>query len=65
VEYEGMSYQGGKSRHLTIKGYTNDLEKYSWAAILGWCVIRVNAEMVRNGLAYELIEEAIYGQNGQ
>lgn len=57
MEYEGMF--GGRSRHLSFKGYTADCTKYSEAAILGWTVVRVTAPMVRDGTAIDLITRAI------
>lgn len=57
MEYEGMF--GGRSRHLSFKGYTADCIKYSEAAILGWKVIRVTAPMVRDGTALDLISRAL------
>jgi len=56
IEYEGQAYQGGKSRHNTIKGFENDCEKYSTASIMGWKVVRVTANMIKNGKAFELLE---------
>jgi hypothetical protein len=56
VEYEGIF--ASKSRHTTATGYSNDAEKYSTAAVLGWCVIRVTAPMIRDGRAADLIELA-------
>lgn len=44
VEYEGVVAK--KSRHTTIKGYTEDCEKYNEAQQLGWRVIRVTAKNV-------------------
>lgn len=61
VEYEGI-YGGGKSRH-TAGGFVGDCEKYSMAAILGWCVVRVTADMVKAGKAIALIEMA-HGSRG-
>ena len=55
-EYEGIF--SAKSRHTSVTGYTNDAEKYSTAATLGWCVIRVTAPMVRDGRAFELLQLA-------
>ena len=57
MEYEGMF--GGRSRHLSFKGYTADCIKYSEAAILGWTVIRVTAPLVRDGQAMDMITRAI------
>ena len=59
VEYEGLPLQTDKSRHTTIKGFAGDCEKYSEAAILGWCVIRVNALSLKSGLAHDLIKRAV------
>lgn len=39
VEVEGVVWRG-KSRHTTTQGYTNDLEKYNAATLLGWKVLR-------------------------
>jgi len=53
VEYEGIF--AAKSRHTSVTGYSNDAEKYSTAAALGWCVIRVTAPMVRDGRSADLL----------
>lgn len=42
VEFEGGIYQQ-ISGHNTAKHYTKDTDKYNWAAVLGWRVIRVTA----------------------
>lgn len=63
-EYEGIFYLkggSGKSRHLTPKGYTEDCEKYDWAALMGWKVIRITPIMVQKGIAGPLIRRAIEG----
>lgn len=62
VEYEGI-YGRGKSRH-TAGGFVGDCEKYSAAAILGWCVIRVTADMVRDGRAFDLLNLAHEARRG-
>lgn len=56
-EYEGASWSGG--RHTSGKGYSNDAEKYSEAAIAGWTVVRATADLVRNGKASELLAAAL------
>lgn len=61
VEVEGGTW--GKSRHTTGKGYEADCEKYSMAAILGWRVIRVTGDMVKDGRATQLIRLA-FATNG-
>ncbi len=63
-EYEGIFYTkggSGKSRHLTPKGFTDDCEKYNWAALMGWKVIRITPIMVQKGIAGPLIRRAIEG----
>lgn len=57
IEVEGGIYSGG--RHVTGNGYNNDCIKYNWAALLGWCLIRVTAPMIRSGEALDFIEEAL------
>ncbi|MBA4349509.1 MAG: hypothetical protein C0415_05935 [Thermodesulfovibrio sp.] len=57
VEYEGIF--SNKSRHTGLTGYTKDCEKYSEAAILGWRILRITAPMLRNGMAFNLIERIL------
>lgn len=40
IEYEGGVFGGGKSRHTTGKGFTEDAEKYREAVKLNWKVLR-------------------------
>ena len=43
VEYEGVNIQkskSGKSRHLSLVGYSNDCEKYNLANIMGYKMLR-------------------------
>jgi len=51
-------------RHNTGEGMQADAEKYSWAAILGWCVVRATTTMVRDGEAIELLRQA-FRQRGK
>jgi len=46
-------------RHTRAAGYEEDCRKYSEAAILGWCVIRVTTAMVKSGQAIDLITRAL------
>jgi very-short-patch-repair endonuclease len=57
VEVEGGRWVGG--RHNSPVGFAADCEKYSEAAVLGWCVIRVTPEMVESGAALHYIERAL------
>ena len=54
---DGKTYRLG-GRHNTGAGMQADCEKYSWAAILGWRVIRATTTMIRDGEAIRLLEEA-------
>jgi very-short-patch-repair endonuclease len=68
IEYEGGTWDGGG--HVRGKGYSSDCQKYSLAAIYGWCVIRVTADLMRADLkrigesGVELIELAICMKKG-
>lgn len=59
-EFEGGVYTHG--RHTRGKGFENDCEKYNEAALYGWKVIRVTANMVRSGLAIEQLTRALKKQ---
>jgi len=41
IEYEGIV--SNKSRHTSLKGYSNDCEKYNLAVKEGWRVLRYTA----------------------
>ena len=57
VEIEGGVYMQG--RHTRGKGFTADCEKYNEAVLLGWHVLRVTSQQVKNGQALQWIEKAI------
>ena len=46
IEYEGLI--SDKSRHTTIKGYSNDSTKYREAVKLGWSLLRYDALNYKN-----------------
>ena len=54
-----LEYEGFGQGHLGKVQYSDDCEKYSEAAVRGWCVIRVTALMVESGLAFDLIRKAL------
>ena len=54
-----FEYEGRGKGHLTWKHYAKDCEKYTWAAILGWTVVRITPNMVQDGRAGPLIRTAI------
>lgn len=49
VEVEGGTFMGG--RHTRPIGYAKDCEKYNYAAMMGWKVLRFTAPMLRDGRA--------------
>jgi hypothetical protein len=57
LEVEGGVWTGG--RHTSGVGFTNDAEKYSVAAALGWAVIRATPTQIKRGLAYGWLEWAL------
>lgn len=57
VGADGNKYRLG-GRHNTGAGMQADCEKYSWASILGWCVIRATTTMIRDEKAISLIVAA-------
>ena len=56
-EVEGGTWSGG--RHTRGAGFESDCVKYSNAAIMGWCVVRVTGNMVNDGRAIHLIRQAL------
>lgn len=54
IEYEGIF--SAKSRHTSVKGFSNDCEKYNEAAALGWKVYRFSNMHLKNGYAYDFIK---------
>jgi len=55
IEIEGGIWVGG--RHVSGKGFKNDLEKYNKAAELGWAVLRYTPEQImKNTSVYEQIK---------
>ena len=57
LEVEGGTWT--KGRHTRPKGYAEDCRKYSEAAIAGWIVIRVTGDMIRSGVAVEMLGRAL------
>ncbi|HCJ0348599.1 TPA: hypothetical protein NQH15_000294 [Acinetobacter baumannii] len=57
VEVEGGAFCNG--RHTRGQGYTDDCEKYSTAAAMGWTVIRGTTNQVKEGLVLKWIELAM------
>ena len=62
VEYDGFvgASQGyGNVGHTSINGMKRDAEKANEAQLLGWILIRCNAETVKNGKAWDAVVRAL------
>ncbi|CAM2295450.1 DUF559 domain-containing protein [Ralstonia mannitolilytica] len=57
LEVEGGTWTRG--RHTSGKGYAADCEKYSTAAVMGWRVLRFTTDQVKNGMALQMLRQAI------
>lgn len=62
VEVEGLVVFKGKDghtqvggRHANIQGFKDDCEKYAWAAVFGWRVLRFEQSQVRSGFAIDML----------
>lgn len=62
LEVEGATWIGG--RHTRGAGFEADCEKYSAAAIYGWCVIRATTGQVKRGDAIAWVSEALARRQG-
>ncbi len=58
LEVEGGT-ASGRSRHSMGAGFEADCEKYNAATVMGWRVLRVTGQMVKDGRALRLIELAM------
>ena len=63
LEIEGGAWING--RHNRGAGYIRDMEKYSEAAILGWRILRVTPQQVKNGQALELVKRIFIEHTAQ
>jgi very-short-patch-repair endonuclease len=62
VEIDGGTFSGG--RHVSGVGHARDSEKANEAQLLGWVVLRVIPDWVRDGRALALVERALALQEG-
>ena len=56
LEIEGGIHMRG--RHLRPDGFLRDMQKYNQLALWGWCLIRVTYDMIADGSALKLVQEA-------
>lgn len=61
LEVEGGVWTGG--RHVSPKGFLNDMEKYNTATLMGWSVFRTTPEDLYTGKTIDLLKSAIYGDS--
>lgn len=57
LEVEGGAFTNG--RHVRSSGYIADMEKYSVAAIAGWCVLRVTPKQLTDGTALRYLQQCL------
>ena len=57
VEIEGGVYRMG--RHQRPAGFSADIEKYNAATMLGWRVLRGDAQMVKSGELADIAKQII------
>lgn len=55
----GIEVDGIGGSHMMIKGWIRDREKDLVAVIHGWLVLRVTTPQVRDGTAYDLLDQVI------
>ncbi len=60
IEVEGGYAVGG--RHVSVKGFLGDLEKYAVLTCLGWRLLRVTPRQVASGEALAWVERALKGK---
>jgi hypothetical protein len=72
LEREGIVYPPKGSgdhrlggRHVSVKGFRGDIEKYAVAASMGWRVVRVLPEHVTSGQAMLWVEPLLRAEYGQ
>ncbi|MDX1493540.1 MAG: hypothetical protein R3253_05755 [Longimicrobiales bacterium] len=62
AELVAVEMEGGV--HRIRDRFERDVDKYNWAQLLGWVVLRVTPEMVRDGRAVALICRALGVEEG-
>ena len=64
LEVEGITRYGPHlGRHQTAKGYSGDCQKYNEALLVGYDVLRVTQDMVRDGQAMEFVRRYFLGRD--
>jgi very-short-patch-repair endonuclease len=62
IEVEGGGYVQG--RHSRGAGMAKDMEKYNFAALLGWVVLRFDNRMIEDNTAADTVRTALLQRGG-
>lgn len=57
IEIDGGVWTGG--RHVSPKGFLNDMEKFNAAASMGWLVLKFTPDTQYNTATFNIIRETI------
>ena len=57
IEVEGGVWTGG--RHISPKGFLNDMEKYNTATIMGWRVLRTIPDELCNNATLQMVRDIV------
>jgi len=58
IEAEGLVH-GGRGGHQTVKGFTDNCEKYNEAILQGWILLRFPVSQIRDGSYLKTVKRAI------
>jgi len=61
IEIQGGTWTRGK--HTRALGYSNDCHKLAQAVLLGWRVLWVTSDMIRDGTAFTYLEGLLRGNS--
>lgn len=61
VEFQGGVWLKGGGGHTRGKAYTDDCEKYSTAAVMGWRLIQATSAQVADGTLFGWLDRALGG----
>ena len=61
VEVEGGVHKIG--RHQRPTGFEKDCEKYNWAVMHNWKILRFTNSTIKTGVALQMIEKVLIGEN--
>ena len=59
LEVEGGQWSRSPGRHQRGKGMEGDIEKYNFAGLMGWLVIRASTDMVHDNRAADVVRAAL------